>query len=218
MSELPVNKQKLIFFIHSESPHNKLNYVYNQAKAENEVIYTFSIKNALLLSIANKPTGNYVEIINNLIPDGVIKIKEDSKQISEQIRVLCWKINEKTEKLRRSERNDFLEEFSKLSILVSDVLTAWEYEQDKKRMEKKAVELNESMENWKKKYENLEEEKRALFEEMMEQNSKEKKTLENDKEKMRNYIQQLEKSSELPHNIKNFTNLSQRQQKRRRKL
>lgn len=36
------------------------------------------------------------------------------------------------------------------------------------------MELNESMENWKKKYENLEEEKRALFEEMMEQNSKEK--------------------------------------------
>lgn len=32
---------------------------------------------------------------------------------------------------------------------------------------------------------------------------------------MRNYIQQLEKSSELPHNIKNFSNLSQRQQKRR---
>ena len=58
------------------------------------------------------------------------------------------------------------------------------------------------MENWKKKYENLEEEKRALFEEMMEQNSKEKNPLENDKENMRNYIQQLEKSSELPHNIK----------------
>ena len=79
MSELPVNKQKLNFFIHSESPHNKLNYVYNQAIAENEVIYTFSIKNALLLSIANKPMGNYVEIINNLITDCVIKIKEDSK-------------------------------------------------------------------------------------------------------------------------------------------
>ena len=46
--------------------------------------------------------GNYVEIINNLIPDGVIKIKEDSKRISEKIRVLCWKINEKTKKLRRS--------------------------------------------------------------------------------------------------------------------
>ena len=53
-------------------------------------------------------------------------------------------------------------------------MTAWEYEQDKKKNGKKAVELNESMENWKKKYENLEEEKRALFEEMMEQNSKEK--------------------------------------------
>ena len=102
MSELPVNKQKLNFFIHSESPHNKLNYVYNQAIAENEVIYTFSMKNALLLSIANKPMGNYVEIINNLNPDGVIKIKEDSKRISEKIRVLCWKINEKTKKLRRS--------------------------------------------------------------------------------------------------------------------
>ena len=35
------------------------------------------------------------------------------------------------------------------------------------------------MENWKQKYENLEEEKRALLEEMMEQNSKEKKPLEN---------------------------------------
>ena len=50
---------------------------------------------------------------------------------------------------------------------------------------------------------------------MMEQNSKEKKPLENDKENMRNYIQQLETSSELSHNIKNFSNLSQRQQKRR---
>ena len=104
-----------------------------------------------MLSIANKPIGNYIEIINNLIPDGVIKIRADSKRISEKIRVLCWKINEKTKKLRRSgsisQRNDFLEEFSKLSILVSDVMTAWEYEQDKKRVEKKAVELNESMEN-----------------------------------------------------------------------
>ena len=104
-----------------------------------------------MLSIANKPIGNYIEIINNLIPDGVIKIRADSKRISEKIRVLCWKINKKTKKLRRSgsisQRNDFLEEFSKLSILVSDVMTAWECEQDKKRVEKKAVELNETMEN-----------------------------------------------------------------------
>jgi predicted RNase H-like nuclease (RuvC/YqgF family) len=61
-------------------------------------------------------------------------------------------------------------------------MTAWEYEQDKERMEKEAVDLNASMENWRKKYENLEEEKRVLFEEIMEQNSREKKTLENDKE------------------------------------
>jgi predicted nucleic acid-binding Zn-ribbon protein len=58
-------------------------------------------------------------------------------------------------------------------------MTAWEYEQDKERMEKEAVDLNASMENWRKKYENLEEEKRVLFEEIMEQNSREKKTLEN---------------------------------------
>ena len=54
-----------------------------------------------------------------------------------------------------------------------------------------------------------------LFEEIMEQNSREKKTLENDKENMRSYIEQLEKSSEHPRNIKNFANLSQRQQKRK---
>ena len=94
-------------------------------------------------------------------------------------------------------------------------MTAWEYEQCKERMEKEAVDLNASMENWRKKYEKLEEEKRVLFEEIMEQNSREKKTLENDKENMRSYIEQLEKSSEHPRNIKNFANLSQRQQKRR---
>ncbi len=90
MSELPVSKHDLNFFMHSEIPQNKLNYVRNQAIAENEVMYTFSIKNAFLFRIANKAGKNYIDIINNLIPGGVIKA--DSKRICEKVRILCLKI------------------------------------------------------------------------------------------------------------------------------
>jgi hypothetical protein len=75
MSELPVSKHELNFFMHSETPQNKLNYVRNQAIAENEVMHTFSIKNALLFSIANKPEKNYIDIINNLILGGLSRLK-----------------------------------------------------------------------------------------------------------------------------------------------
>ena len=88
-----------------------------------------------MLSIANKPIGNYIEIINNLIPDGVIKIRADSKPISERIRVLCWKINEK------SWRN-----FQNCQFWLV-MLTACLIRTGQKKSGKKAVELNESMEN-----------------------------------------------------------------------
>ena len=105
-------------------------YVKKQALANSKVIHIFDMKNSLLLNMANEPTSNYIEVMNNLIPDGVIKIKRDSKNIREKVRVLVWKVKDQVKKLNRQgsklQREKYLGKWSKLTILVGDIMTAHE--------------------------------------------------------------------------------------------
>ena len=229
MSELPLKEKQIDFLINGNKRNNMLNYIKSQALANNEVIHIFDIKNSLLLNMANQPNTNYVEAINNIIPGNIIRIMKDCKRVIEKMRILTWRVKNQVKKLNRkgsrTQRDKYLENWSKLSILVGDVMTASEYEQEIKRVEQQAMErtknLNMAVEEWKKKFKNLEEEKKLLYTEMMEHHLKEKQCLEekihdldNDKENMRKYITELEKASNPP-GMKDFADLSKRQQKRR---
>lgn len=144
--------RKLSSIIHGQTPNNKLKHVRKQAHAENEIMYTFFIKNSVLLNIAKKPDKNDIETINNLIPHSVIRITIESTRSYERVRVLTWRIKEKARKLNRSDstskQDGLLEKFSSMSLLVSDAMMALEYEKDREKLEKEASDLNASIENW----------------------------------------------------------------------
>ena len=51
--------------------------------------------------MANHPNTNYVEVINNVIPGNVIRIKKDCKRVIEKIRILTWRVKNQVKKLNR---------------------------------------------------------------------------------------------------------------------
>ena len=144
MSELPLKEKQMDFLINGNTRNNMLNYIKSQALANNEVIHNFDIKNSLLLNMANQPNTNYVEVINNIIPGNVIRIKKDCKRVIEKMRILTWRVKNQVKKLNRkgsrTQRDKYLENWSKLSILVEDVMTASEYEQEIKQEENQKLE------------------------------------------------------------------------------
>ena len=48
--------------------------------------------------MANHPNTNYVEVINNVIPGNVIRIKKDCKRVIEKIRILTWRVKKSSKK------------------------------------------------------------------------------------------------------------------------
>jgi sensor c-di-GMP phosphodiesterase-like protein len=112
----------------------------------------------------------------------------------------------------------FLNNVSKVSVLVSDVATAAEMEQDIQRskmafqeIQERLDNLNVELEEWKKQFENLEE-KKCLFNEMKNQKDVEISNILHENEEMRKLE---ENKGSCSSGIKNIGDLSKWQQKRR---
>ena len=113
---------------------------------------------------------------------------------------------------------------SKVSVLVSDVATAAEMEQEIQRskmafqeIQERLDNLNVKLEEWKKQFGNLEVEKKCLFNEMKNKKDVEISNILHENEEMRKYARKLEKENKgrCSSGIKNIGDLSKRQQKRR---
>ena len=113
---------------------------------------------------------------------------------------------------------------SKVSILVSNVATAVEMEQEIKSkgkeiemLHKRLENLNVELEEWKKQYQNLEKEKERLFFEMKSEKETQISNLVSENEEMKKYVRKLEKGNEgdITSGMKNIGELSKRQQNRR---
>ncbi len=120
-----------------------------------------------------------MDFLNEVIPDGSVKIKNTSMRVECRLRHQCCNVDKEFKRLNskgsKEKRVVFLNKMSKVSILVSDVATAAEMEQEIKLKSQEIEMLHERLENlnveleeWKKQYKNLEKEKECLFYEMIE--------------------------------------------------
>ena len=208
-----------------------------QAISSDQVMYCMAIRNSVLLQWYNLKSEQkkYVDFLNEIIPDGSIKIKRTSTRVEGRVRHQCCHASNELKKLNLKgsavKRALFLSNFLKVSILVSDVATAAEMEQEIQRSNKEIQEMQELLDNlsvlldeWKQNFKNLEKEKELLFLELVNQHKNDiniRETqisnLESENEEMRKHVRKLEKESQ-EHNIsvaKNIGDLSKRQQKRR---
>ena len=129
MSNAPVSYAKLNIIINGGLPSNMLAYVSKQAILCDQVIYYMSIRNAILLHWHNVKCAekSYVDLLNSIIPDKTIKVKSSCTRVEDRVRYQCWQASKRFKKLQligsAEKRAMFIDEWSKVSILVSDVMT-----------------------------------------------------------------------------------------------
>ncbi|CAB4016900.1 NACHT, LRR and PYD domains-containing 12 [Paramuricea clavata] len=229
MSDATVSSENVKLLINGNLPSNMLSYVAEQAVSGDQVMYCMAIHNSVLLQWYNsKSKQKYVDFLNEIIPNGSIKVKRTSSRIEDRLRYQCSQVSQQIKKLNlkgsKAKRVTFLNNMSKVSILASDVATAAEMEQEIQRfkialqeMHVRLDNLNVELEEWKKQFHNLEKEKELLFNEMRNQKDLEISNVVHENEEMRKYVRKLEKKSEdnCSSVIKNIGDLSKWQQKRR---
>lgn len=223
------------------SPHfdyQHLDYVVKQAIAGDQVVYRMAIRNTILLQWASLKDSekNHIDLLNDILPGTVQRIKRDSERMKERLQVttirLTGSLREKNRYGSKEQRNKILNSWTNLSILAGDVMNSGEMEEELKRREAKATVLMERLQEcygevdeWRKKYENLEDEKKKLFEEPTEEilNKQDKKKISNleaENEELKKYVRKLEKQqsddvSERQLFTKEMATLSKRQVLRR---
>lgn len=166
----------------SHLDYQHLDYVVNQAIAGDQVVYRMAIRNTILLQWASLKDSekNHIDLLNDILPGTVLRIKRDSERMKERLQVttirLTGNLREKNRSGSKEQRNKILNRWTNLSILAGDVMNSGEMEEELKRREAKATVLMERLQEcygevdeWRKKYENLEDEKKKLFEELTEE-------------------------------------------------
>ena len=230
MSDATVSPANVKLLINGNLPSNMLSYVVKQAISGDQVMYCMAIRNSVLLQWYNAKSKQkkYVDFLNEIIPDGSVKIKSTSLRVEVRLRHQCCNVNNKVKRLNskgsKEKRVVYLNEMSKVSILVSDVATAVEMEQEIKSkckeiemLHKRLENLNVELEEWKKQYQNLEKEIERLFFEMKSEKETQISNLVSENEEMKKYVRKLEKGNEgdITSGMKNIGDLSKRQQNRR---
>lgn len=238
MSDKAQSREEIEFLINGDAMKNKLQYVWDQAGTGNQVIHILQIRNRVLIAWEKLKfpdcEKSYVELLNNLVGYGMAKFKTNSKSLLSRIKVGCSKAKRKLQELQRrgkKSREEYLNSWTKLSILRSDIMTVGDLEEENRRLQGKAQEqedrikrLTYDIEEWKQKFENLETEKETLYLEMKEKSEQHRisakeeiKVMKETNENMVKYIRKLEGNvnMHLRPSVKDITNLSKRQVDRR---
>ena len=145
-------------------------------------MYRIAIRNNVLHHWENLPDSerNYIDLLNDIIPDNSVKVKQHSTRVRKRIQVECFRLEQKLKKKNRSgsreQRGQILDSWTNIAILASDIMTPGELEAEVRRLEEKVRVLMERLDNlnveveeWRRKHEDVEEEKRKMFEEMQEE-------------------------------------------------
>lgn len=137
-SEMPdktLSKEEVNVLINGtvSSPHldyKHLDYVVKQAIAGDQVVYRMAIRNTILLQWASLKDSekNHIDLLNDVIPGTVLRIKRDSKRIKERLRVknirLTGSLRGKNRFGSKEQRNKILNGWTNLSILAGDVMNS----------------------------------------------------------------------------------------------
>ena len=83
MSDKAQSREEIEFLIHGNALKNKLQYVWDQAVTGDQVIQILQIRNRVLIAWEklkfNDCEKNYVELLNNLVGNGIAKFKQTPK-------------------------------------------------------------------------------------------------------------------------------------------
>ena len=98
MSDKAQSREEIEFLIHGNALKNKLQYVWDQAVPGDQVIHILQIRNRVLIAWEKLKfpdcEKNYVELLNNLVGNGIAKFKTNSKRLLSRIKVECSKQRE----------------------------------------------------------------------------------------------------------------------------
>lgn len=98
MSDKAQSREEIEFLINGNALKNKLQYVWDQAVTGDQVIQILQIRNRVSIAWEklkfNDCEKNYVELLNNLVGNGIAKFKTNSKWLLSRIKVECSKQRE----------------------------------------------------------------------------------------------------------------------------
>ena len=209
MFDANVSSENLKLLINRDMPSNMLSYVAKQALSGDQVMYCMAIHNSVLLQWYNSKSNQkkYVDFLNEIIPNGAIKIKCTSSRIKDRMRCQCTQVSKQVRKVNlkgtEEKRVAFLNSISKVSILVSNVATAAEMEQEiwcskiaLQEIQQRLGNLNNELEGWRKQFKNLKKEKELLFNEMKKEKDFMISNLTDENEEIKKYVRKLERENE----------------------
>ena len=194
----------------SDPPEIQLTYVAKQRQGGNEVVFWLAIKHAALIQWhkwkKTTPALVYTDLLNSLIPGHVFRISRESARIESRLSNRCSAASTLQQTLNRkgcsSQRKEHEDKFYKLAVLKNEIISVEKWEAEINSIQSKLKTAEEEICNWRKKYENLEQEKEKLVEEMLseiENNNVEEqektKELEKENQQLIKYIDMLENES-----------------------
>ena len=146
----------------SEAP---LSYVRQQADLFNEIIFCVQIPWPLLCiwhDLFQSVSGqnvNYIEVLNATVPDKWFVLKRNNKRIDELLRKECSAVSSVCRRTKGRKRKSLNNKVYRLSI-KREVETI-------EQLKTEVSIINQEFEEFKEKYHDLENEKQALYEEMI---------------------------------------------------
>ena len=101
MSDATVSLENVKLLINDNLPSNMLSYVAEQAVSGDQVMYCMAIHNRVLLQWYNSKSEQkkYVDFLNEIIPNGSIKVKRTSPRIEDRLRYKCSQVSKQIKKL-----------------------------------------------------------------------------------------------------------------------
>ena len=162
--------------------------IKEQENRGDQVLCNLSIQNKTLLDCKtlklNRPDQSYLDILNNHIPDKAFIVHNTTQRPDERLKSEISKTKAKLKRLNRQgtkhQREEFRNSWKKFAILNNDIVTAEQW-QDKittltrknNDLEEVNCDLGNQVEKWTRDYENLEQSRKELFEEMVEEMQRE---------------------------------------------
>jgi hypothetical protein len=146
--------------VSTEAPESQRRFVEHQESIDNPVLWWLEVPYALLRSWSG--ADSFIKKLNNAMPDILLPVKSNSPRIEESLRVKVTMVARECKIKQRAggrTAKKFDEKVFKMSVLSSEVTRLMDL-----------MANNEALvREWRKRYEDLEEEKERLYHEMMEE-------------------------------------------------
>lgn len=201
----------------SEAP---LTYVRQQADLFNEIIFCVQIPWPLLCiwhDLFQSVSGehvNYIDVLNSTVPDKWFVLKRNNQRIDEVLRKECSAVSSVCRRTKGRKRKSLNDKVYRLSVKRGEIETI-------EQLKTEVSIINQEFQEFKEKYHNLENEKQALYEEMLSEVNGLKEEvcdLKTINKQLMDYVDTLEKTDSLQCQGKRIPDVGKKQQSRKLRM